>query len=127
MTTTTRDTYRATVTRDGRFWLIRIPRVGATQARHLAEVDTMARDLVSVMTGASPDTFDLDVQVRLPADTQARLRRMQALRNQSARANAEAAEEARAAARSLHDAGLSLRDVGAALGVSHQRAHQLVS
>jgi hypothetical protein len=38
--------------RDGRFWLIHVPEIDRhTQARHLREIDTMARDLVAVMTG----------------------------------------------------------------------------
>jgi transposase-like protein len=35
--------------------------------------------------------------------------------------------KAREAARILHEEGMPLRDVGRVLGVSHQRAHQLVS
>ena len=48
------------------------------------------------------------------------------LRDDAAEATRRAAEESRAAARELAASGLSLRDVGEALGVSHQRAHQLV-
>jgi hypothetical protein len=48
------------------------------------------------------------------------------LRQESARSQAEAARQLRAAAQELHEAGLPLRDVGSALGVSYQRAPQLV-
>jgi hypothetical protein len=40
---------------------------------------------------------------------------------------AEAAAEARLAAKELHDQGVPVRDIGRALGVSYQRAHQLAS
>lgn len=57
-----RDTAR--VTRDGRFWLIYVPEIDRhTQARHLREIDTMARDLVAVMTDETPESIDLDVHV----------------------------------------------------------------
>lgn len=120
-------TYRASVERDGRFWLIRVEGVGATQPRHLREVDAMARDLVAVMTGADPEAVTLEISTALPAEVQAHLDRAEALRQESARTQTEAAGEVRAAARELAGAGLPLRDVGQLLGVSYQRAHQLVS
>lgn len=49
--------------RDGQFWLIRVPEVDrATQARHLREVEAMARDLIAIMEDVAPDSFALDVQ-----------------------------------------------------------------
>ena len=56
------DTYHANVERDGRFWLIRVPEIGRpTQARHLREVEEMARDLIAVLRDVAPDSFDLVV------------------------------------------------------------------
>ncbi len=118
--------YRATVERDGRFWLVRVPGVGVTQARHLREVDAMARDLVAVVTDVEPDVVELMWHVVLPEAVQAHLERASRLRNDAAAAQFQAAVEVRAAARALADTGLTLRDIGQALGVSYQRAHQLV-
>lgn len=118
--------YRATVTRDGRFWLVRVDGVGATQARHLRELDTMAKDLIALMTGGDPEQVVVDYDIRLPTDVQEHLRRSEELRTASAEAQAAAAAEVRSAARRLHEQGVALRDVGKVLGVSHQRAHQLV-
>jgi hypothetical protein len=119
--------YRATVTRDGRFWLVRVDGVGSTQARHLRELDTMAKDLITVMTGEPEPEIVVDYDIRLPAEVQDHLRRSEELRAASAEAQAAAAAEIRSAARQLHEQGVGLRDVGKVLGVSHQRAHQLVS
>jgi peptidyl-dipeptidase Dcp len=44
----------------------------------------------------------------------------------AANARKEAAVESRRAAKALRASGLTVRDIGAALGVSFQRAHQLV-
>lgn len=121
----TTTTYRTTVERDGKFWLIRVDHVGVTQARHLREVEAMATDLVAVMTGESVGSFSVEVTTRLPARVQEHLTRAEQLRQDSARAQAEAAIELRSAVRELVAAGLPLRDVGHLLGVSHQRAHQL--
>ena len=118
--------YRATVTRDGRFWLVRVDGVGSTQARHLRELDTMTKDLIVVMTGDSEELV-VEYDIRLPAEVADHLRRSEELRAASAEAQAAAAAEVRSAARQLHEQGVALRDVGQLLGVSHQRAHQLVS
>src|SRR5450631_2223994 len=49
------------------------------------------------------------------------------LREQAARSQHDAAEEARKAARELSEDGVTLRDIGRLMGVSYQRAHQLVT
>ncbi|GAA5019679.1 hypothetical protein GCM10023317_61930 [Actinopolymorpha pittospori] len=122
------DTYHASVERDGRFWLIRIREIDrSTQARHLREVDAMARDLIAVMRDVEPDSFELVVSHRLPDSVHAHLARAEKLRVESDLAKSRAAEESRAAVRELVDAGLPLRDIGQLLGISHQRAAQLAA
>lgn len=120
--------YTARVTRDGRFWLIHVPEIDrVTQARHLREIDVMARDLIAVMTDDDPATGELVIDVHTPDEAASHLARAEELREQSRRAQAEAAAELREAARGLTAAGLPLRDIGQLLEVSYQRAHQLVS
>jgi DNA-directed RNA polymerase specialized sigma24 family protein len=119
--------YRVDVDRDGRFWRVRIPEVQrSTQARHLREVDLMARDLIAVMQDAAPDSFQLDVHIKLPSNIDQELARSAKLREQASSAQTEAARLSREAARRLYDQGLPLRDIGQILGVSFQRAKQLV-
>lgn len=86
----------------------------------------MARDLVAIMDDIPADSFDLDMTIILPADVRADLDRSAELREQAARSKAQAAQLARCAARRLRDHGLPLQDVGTALGVSFQRAKQLI-
>ena len=120
-------TYHAEVDRDGNFWRIRVPEVGrTTQARTLREVEPMARDLIAIMDDIPADSFGLDVTLTLPADVRAELDRSAELREQAARSQAQAAQLVRRAARRLRDQGLPLQDVGKALGVSFQRAKQLI-
>ncbi|MGH2627040.1 MAG: type II toxin-antitoxin system HicB family antitoxin [Anaerolineales bacterium] len=121
-------TYHAMVRRSGRFWSVHVPEIERwTQARHLRELNAMTEDLVELMTGAEAGSFTVLYDIELPESVQEHLARAERLRSESAKAQAEAAAEVRAAARALHDSGLSLRDVGRILGVSYQRAHQLVS
>ncbi|MGI8879569.1 MAG: HicB family toxin-antitoxin system [Jatrophihabitans sp.] len=122
------NTYRIDVTRDGRFWLIHVPAINRwTQARNLRELDAMARDLIAIMEDVPADSFSTDVHLVLPESVQRRIDHTSELRRQEAAARSEAALEARAVAKELADTGMPLRDVGEVLGVSYQRAHQLVS
>jgi hypothetical protein len=119
--------YLAEVDRDGTVWRVRVPEVRrTTQARNLREVEPMARDLIAIMEDVRPDSFNVKVRVNLPAEVRAELERSADLREQAARNQAEAAALARRAARHLRDQGLPLRDVGQVLGVSFQRAKQLI-
>jgi hypothetical protein len=120
-------TYRADVERDGRFWRIRVPDIDrSTQARSLSEAEAMIRDLIAIMDDVPADSFDVDMKIILPDDIQLELQQSRAFREQALQAQAEAARLARDAARRLHLLGLSLRDIGQALGVTFQRAKQLV-
>jgi hypothetical protein len=104
-----------------------VPEVArTTQARTLREAESMARDLVAIMDDIPADSFDLDMTVILPAEVRAELDRSAELREQAARSQAQAAQLARRAARRLRDQDMPLQDVGAALGVSFQRARQLI-
>lgn len=118
--------YRVFVTRGDRFWLVDVPMVGrTTQARHLREVEVMARDLIAVMTNADASSVELLVHVETPAAVQEHLQRADKLRDEARHAQSAAAEEVRIAARMLRDEGLPLRDIGQILDVSYQRAGQL--
>jgi hypothetical protein len=128
MATRNVERYDVTVRRDGRFWYVDIPALdGATQARNLSEIDEMAKDYIAEVTGTPADRLEVVVTIELPADVQAHLAAASALRDEEAHARSRAAEESRAAARALKAQGLTVREVGAALGISHQRAQQLVS
>ncbi len=87
----------------------------------------MARDLIAVMKEIDPQSFVLDVSVELPDEVTVHLKRSRALRQESDRTKHLAAQEVRVAAKELRERGLTVRDIGAALDVSYQRAHQLIS
>jgi hypothetical protein len=125
-------TYTAIASRGEHFWLVRVPGLGTTkdglptQARTLADVEPWARDLIAVYLDVPPDSFRVKVEVELPASVQKHLHHAEELRTWAAKAQSEAAEEYRAAARELKASGLTVRDIGKALHVSHQRAQQLL-
>ncbi|MBF0686967.1 MAG: HicB family toxin-antitoxin system [Cellulomonas sp.] len=121
-------TYTATAARDGRWWTVTVPDIGVTQARRLTEVETMARELVAVTLDVPLDEVGVHVVVARVGDVDvaARLAAIRDERAQAQRLEAAARAHAAALARDLVAQDVPLRDVGAVLGVSHQRAHQLV-
>ncbi|WEV72752.1 hypothetical protein [Bifidobacterium sp. ESL0790] len=119
--------YHVVVQPGEKYWVLTIPSLGdvaITQARTLSEVDTMARDLIEIITGDYD--FVLTQEMKFPEEVEAHLEAMKRYREQSKEANAAAARESRKAARGLHQIGLTLRQIGQALGISYQRAGQLV-
>jgi hypothetical protein len=121
-------TYSVEVSRDGKFWLIRVPELDrSTQAVRYRDVRAVAGELVEIMTGLRAEQFDLQFQVQLPDGVQHHLARAEVLRDEAARKNAEAAAESRAAVRELIDQGLSQRETGEVLGLSFQRVNQLAN
>ncbi len=129
-------TYQLKVWQEDDWWLTRVvaasegsdpaPLNALTQARSLARIEHMGRDLIATILDADEGGFGVEFDYILPGDdgdvvSQARC----------ARAWVEAAqdlwqERAAAAARFLADKGYSLRETAALLGLSHQRIDQLL-
>ena len=52
----------------GLFWSVRVPAIErTTQARTLAELEPMTRDLIAVMEDVPPGSFELTVTIAFPA------------------------------------------------------------
>lgn len=122
--------YDVRVERADRYWLVHVPQVErTTQARSLREVSVMARDLIVLMSekGLDPEGIDLAIDVQLPESVRRHIARASELREQETQVRQEAAREQRAAVRELAEQGLTVRDIGTALGFSFQRAQQLIN
>jgi hypothetical protein len=123
-------TYKATVTREGRWWMIHVPDIdGLTQARRLSEASAMARSLVAITLAIPADTFDIDIQVESVGAVQVaeRTARLRTEREAVARIEHQVQADAESLARDLAGEGLPVRDIGDILGISYQRAHQLIT
>jgi hypothetical protein len=134
-------TYKVEVTRDDRWWMIRVPELegfvtpsGAinvgdtTQARRLSEVRGQAVDFICTVTDSAPSEVDVHITLTVDGlDVTGRAAKVAADREAAERAAAAAAAGARALARDLAAHGVAVRDVGEVLGVSFQRAQQLIS
>lgn len=122
--------YTATVTREGKWWMVRVAGLsGLTQARHLAEANEMAREFIAVSLDAPIDDIEVKVAVVSAGrvtDIDKVLEHIRAERDTAAELERKAQRDAIELARALVAEDIPLRDVGAILGISHQRAHQLV-
>lgn len=122
-------TYAATVAREGKWWMVRIPALGGTtQARRLAEAADMAREFVAVTLDVGVDDVAIDLTIEPVAgiDVLGRLTDIRDARQRAAEIERAAASDAIALAKQLAAAGLPRRDIGTMLGISFQRADQLV-
>ena len=122
--------YRVCYELDGSgWWVASIPELRGchTQGRTIEQAEQRVREALALFVSErAAATAVLTAEIQLPAPARRAL-----LRATRKRARAEAVAKdsqlaARTAARTLVKSGLSLRDVGRLLGVSRQRAHQLV-
>lgn len=128
--------YMAIASRDEgeKYWHVRIPGIGnrpeyglSTQARSLAGVRLVARDLIALWLDAPAVSLDVAVEVQLPASAVHHRELIAGLRTDVAAGREPAPGQYRRAAIALKQAGFTLRDIGTALGVSHMRVQRLVA
>jgi hypothetical protein len=121
-------TYTITAERSGKWWVLQaVEAPGAiSQVARLDQADQI-KEAIAFVTDEPVDTIELELRPVLPAAAQEARRRAESLRADAAKANSEAALQSRRAAHILADAGLTMRDIGTVLGVSYQRAQQLVA
>lgn len=122
-------TYHVTARRSGRWWALQCDELpeAISQVARLDQAEEWIREAIGYIAGVPEDSFDVLVSPVVPdAYRQARAE-AERLRAAAAEANGRAAEESRKAARVLAGMGLTLRDIGTVMGVSHQRAAQLIA
>jgi len=123
--------YSATVHRDGRWWMVRIPALdGLTQARRLSEATEMAREYIAASQEVPLETVSVDLSfspIESVADIDTRITKITLDRKRAAKLEQEAIAETTKLVQELAAAEVPMRDIGAIVGISHQRVHQLTS
>jgi DNA-directed RNA polymerase specialized sigma24 family protein len=121
-------TYRVIATQEERFWLLSVPELDVvTQARTLDRAEATVRDLIAVWLDVPADSFAVEVEPRLGDEWTKLLRETRDARTTADKASARASELLRTSVTTLHDAGLSAREVGSLMGISYQRVQQLLA
>lgn len=120
--------YTAVAERGEKYWVVTVPELDrVTQARRLADVEPMARDLISLMEDVPADSFKVKRVVRVPLRAEEHIKKARQLRAEELSIRANAARESRLAAQALAAQHMSLKEIGEVLDVSYQRAGQLVN
>lgn len=118
--------YIAHVSADGSGWMIDIPDLDrVTYAAHLRDVEATALDLIAIMTGSTPSPSDLTIA--WPDEIASALTTINSAKQQAELAQQHAMDTVADAVLQLKSSGQSYRDIGAVLGISHQRVAQLLS
>lgn len=120
----------AVVQRVGKWWAVEVPEIPGlfTQAKRLDHVEEMVKDAAALLTGEPEDSFEVEVQVDTSnPQLNYLINEAKANTREAARLQAEASEKSRQAASELATEGLTVREIGEVLGLSFQRAHQLLA
>jgi predicted RNase H-like HicB family nuclease len=123
------ETYTALCRRSGDWWAVEVPEVPGvfTQARRLDQVPAMAAEAIALLLDVDPGEVKVEVVSTIDEAADALVREALATKQEAARAAANASRAATRAAQALHrDYKLPVRDVGTIMGISYQRAHQLL-
>lgn len=120
--------YAVRAQRVGAWWALDVGGLPGvhTQVKRLDQAAGMARDAIAGVLDVAPDAFEVDVVPVIPGPIREIVHQATTARSQAARAQDAAAQLTRLAARRLVEEGLTVRDAGVLLGISHQRIAQLL-
>lgn len=121
--------YDVEIYREGKWWMVDIAALDLlTQARRLSDTESAAREAIAVTEGKNPASVELSVRMRPIAgiDVDGLRNEIAIAQRQAAQLEREANVKSRALTARLTKAGVPLRDIGAIIGRSHQRVHQLL-
>ena len=122
-----RDMYRVTISREEPWWVAVVDGVGATEAKRIAELEDMVRDLIMVMRDLDKPDFDLVWDYDLPSEAADALKDYLRSRRERDAAERRYLEDAKRAAKALDAAHISTREAAQLMHLSHQRVQQLRS
>jgi predicted RNase H-like HicB family nuclease len=123
-----RFTHIVNARRAGSWWAIDVAGLDGvfSQARRLDQVEAMAREAIALYLNVPSDSFEVEIRTTLEPAVSELITKATAAKRRAAAAQAEASNFQHQAARVLVDGGLTIRDAGKLLDVSHQRIAQLL-
>lgn len=125
-----RRTYRVSAERNERgWWIVRVLdfRHVVTQARRASDIEEMARDVIALLEETPPNSFDLEIEHHVSGALDEDIAEARRLRREADELTVRSREATAQVARRMRDAGLSVREIGALLGIAHQRAQQILA
>ena len=98
-----------------------------SQCERLEQADGEMREAIAYQLGIPANSFVIDLDVVLPDEYVSAAAKAEELRRQADAARVQAAAAQRQAAALLAAQHLTVRDIGHVMGISHQRAQQLIA
>ncbi|MBE4718049.1 hypothetical protein [Pseudarthrobacter sp. AB1] len=114
--------------RSGKWRAVEVPEIDGlfTQAKRLDKVPYMVRDAAALLTGEPEDSFEIVVTVKMDGVLERAVEAAVRAAALAAESQVQASALTRHAAHTLTEEGMTVREVGTLLGLSPQRAQQLI-
>lgn len=125
-------TYKARTYRSNDWWAVEITdglpdnMLGVTQVRRVTEAEQAARNVIADLLEVDPDSVNLELHIDAPTPIKKQQRLLEAAEANLLAARTDAMTIRRQLATEAIEEGLTMREAGVLLGVSHQRVKQLV-
>ena len=122
-------TYTSKAHKEGRWWIVQNDQhPGAiSQVTRLDLAVEAQREAIAFVADVPSSSVNVSVHVSVSPTVDRELAEVAALRREAKQKESRAASLRQAVADTLEADGYTLREIGIILGVSYQRAHQLVS
>lgn len=113
---------------DTGWWVVTIPEVpgAVTQSKRLDKVPDDVGEVLELLVGSKPGSYQLDVRTVVPGEAGELAARAFELRAEAEKLSSSVATTTTTAVVTLSKSGLSMRDIGQLVGVSHQRVDQIL-
>lgn len=121
--------FTSTARKDGRWWVVQCDQhPGAiSQVARLDQAQEHQREAIAFVVDQPVETIGVTVRAALDPAITVELEKADRLRGEAESTAELSAQLRRQAALAMKAAGLTVRDIGTVLHVSHQRAHQLLN
>jgi hypothetical protein len=125
---TQRTIYRVTATRAGEWWALEVPGIpgASSRARRLDQAEGAARAAIALLLDVPADSFVVEVEPELEGSSGELLHVARIARERAELAQEEARATTIAAVQTFAGQGMTVRDIGRLIGVSHQQAAKLL-
>lgn len=124
--------YKGHTVRSGKWWSIEVTEglpanySGRTQARRLNDIEKVTADMLSELLEVDVDPADIELSVEAPESVKSAQDALTVAEANEAAARDIAFKARRLVAQLVIGEGLTMREAGRLLGISHQRVKQLV-
>lgn len=123
----TQRTLEAVAMKDGKWWEISIPELDqVTSTKKLSEVQEYADSLAAAILDVPEGAVTVNVTYELPEAAKKEWAKAREETDKARELSMSAAEHTRRVVRGLHAEGYTVRDIEKVLGISFQRASQLL-